>query len=189
MSSFHQSVYSGITAYAQQQAQGVHSVSPTEEELVERDSPAISGYFLCNYRYGQPVLDALCEVLRGPHLRPVTAQCCLYVMRYLLTNHIYGDTLPFGTVQTLADMLCYLHKLTYRMKERATMVLNTLHLLRPLLQSSDDLIYSFLSTCSQVEYITGSSQTGFMMNFDFKGILESVRSFEDSHLDFIAPPS
>ena len=75
------------------------------------------------------------------------------------------------------------------MRERATMVLNTLHLLRPLLQSSDDLIYSFLSTCSQVEYITGSSQAGFMMNFDFKGILESVRLVEGSSLDFIAPPS
>ena len=69
------------------------------------------------------------------------------------------------------------------------MVLNTLHLLRPLLQSSDDLIYSFLSTCSQVEYITGSSQAGFMMNFDFKGILESVRLVEGSYLDFIASPS
>lgn len=92
LSSFHQSVYSGITAYAQSQV------------LQNKTDAKISGYFLCNQQYALPVLQALCEVLRGPHLRPVTTQCSLYVMRYLLTNHVYGDMLPLSVFQDLADV-------------------------------------------------------------------------------------
>ena len=92
LSSFHQSVYSGITAYAQNQV------------LQNKTDASVSGYFLCNQQYAIPVLQALCEVLRGPHLRPVTTQCSLYVMRYLLTNHVYGDTLPFSVFQDLAGV-------------------------------------------------------------------------------------
>ena len=92
LSSFHQSVYSGITAYAQNQV------------LQNKTDASVSGYFLCNQQYAIPVLQALCEVLRGPHLRPVTTQCSLYVMRYLLTNHVYGDTLPFSIFQDLAGV-------------------------------------------------------------------------------------
>ena len=92
LSSFHQSVYSGITAYAQSQV------------LQNKTDAKISGYFLCNQQYALPVLQALCKVLRGPHLRPVTTQCSLYVMRYLLTNHVYGDMLPLSVFQDLADV-------------------------------------------------------------------------------------
>lgn len=79
---------------------------PTRQSqaLQNKTDAKISGYFLCNQQYALPVLQALCEVLRGPHLRPVTTQCSLYVMRYLLTNHVYGDMLPLSVFQDLADV-------------------------------------------------------------------------------------
>lgn len=45
--------------------------------------------------------------------------------------------------------------------------------LRPLLQSPDDVIYTFLTVQKQVESVTGTG-TAFMTSFDYKGILESV---------------
>lgn len=115
LSGFHQSVYSGITAYIQEQAYGPATTAKVSEdgEVVMREIPPITGYFLCNKRYAEPVWTALSEVLSGPQLRPVTAQCCLYIMRYLLTNHIYGDVMPFTVLETLGHVyaLCkgYFH--------------------------------------------------------------------------------
>ena len=52
----------------------------------------------------------------------------------------------------------------------------SLQQLKPLLPSSDDLIYTFLSVHHQVESITGTGGA-FMPAFDYKGILESVCAF------------
>lgn len=52
----------------------------------------------------------------------------------------------------------------------------SLQQLKPLLPSSDDLIYAFLSVHHQVESITGTGGA-FMPTFDYKGILESVCAF------------
>ena len=104
LSGFHQSVYSGITAYAQEQFYGSASKVSEDGEMVTREKPKPTGYFLCNQRFAEPVWAALSEVLQGPQLRPVTVQCCLYIMRYLLTNHIYGDIVPFMVVETLGHV-------------------------------------------------------------------------------------
>ena len=59
---------------------------------------------------------------------------------------------------------------------RAAIVSTSLQQLKPLLPSSDDLIYAFLSVHHQVESITGTGGA-FMSTFDYKGILESVCAF------------
>ena len=59
---------------------------------------------------------------------------------------------------------------------RAVIVSTSLQQLKPLLPSSDDLIYAFLSVHHQVESITGTG-SAFMSTFDYKGILESVCAF------------
>ena len=63
-----------------------------------------------------------------------------------------------------------------RLKVRAAIVSASLQQLKPLLPSSDDLIYAFLSVHHQVESITGTGGA-FMPTFDYKGILESVCAF------------
>ena len=63
-----------------------------------------------------------------------------------------------------------------RLKVRAAIVSTSLQQLKPLLPSSDDLIYAFLSVHHQVESITGTGGA-FMPAFDYKGILESVCAF------------
>lgn len=74
---------------------------------------------------------------------------------------------------------------TGSLKQRASIALQTLQMLRPLLSSGDDLIYSFLSTCAQTDSIIGS--VGFMGTFDFKGILESVGVGSEYDADLFAP--
>ena len=59
---------------------------------------------------------------------------------------------------------------------RAVIVSTSLQHLKPLLPSSDALIYAFLSVHHQVESITGTGGA-FMPTFDYKGILESVCAF------------
>ena len=63
-----------------------------------------------------------------------------------------------------------------RLKVRAAIVSASLQQLKPLLPSSDDLIYAVLSVHHQVESITGTGGA-FMPTFDYKGILESVCAF------------
>ena len=63
-----------------------------------------------------------------------------------------------------------------RLKVLAANVSASLQQLKPLLPSSDDLIYAFLSVYHQVESITGTGGA-FMSTFDYKGILESVCAF------------
>lgn len=110
MSAFHQSVYNGITASAQQDAQHVHSAHVGDGEMIEATAPTeISGYFLCNQRYASSVFTCLCEVLHGHTVRLVTAQSCIYVMRYILSNRIYGDLLPYSVFQQLSVMYLYLY--------------------------------------------------------------------------------
>lgn len=110
MSAFHQSVYNGITASAQQDAQHVHSAHVGDGEMIEATAPTeMSGYFLCNQRYASSVFTCLCEVLHGHTVRLVTAQSCIYVMRYILSNRIYGDLLPYSVFQQLSVMYLYLY--------------------------------------------------------------------------------
>lgn len=59
------------------------------------------------------------------------------------------------------------------LKVRAGIVATALAQLRPLLQSPDDMIYTFLTVQKQVESVTGTG-AAFMTSFDYKGILESV---------------
>ena len=64
-----------------------------------------------------------------------------------------------------------------RLQEKAERVYSTLQMLRPMVQSEDELIYSFLSTCTQAEStINGGNPNnkGFMTMFDYNGILQSV---------------
>lgn len=90
MSAYHQSVYNGLTLTAQQAA---FATPP----------PDLQGYFLCNDAYGAVATHALCSVLKATTLRPVTAQCTVYVMKYLLANHVYGDVFPAQVLEDLAD--------------------------------------------------------------------------------------
>lgn len=90
MSTYHQSVYNGLTLTAQQAA---FATPP----------PELQGYFLCNDAYGAVATHALCSVLKAATLRPVTAQCAVYIMKYLLSNHVYGDVLPAEVLEDLAD--------------------------------------------------------------------------------------
>ncbi|KAK8820245.1 hypothetical protein WA577_006311 [Blastocystis sp. JDR] len=149
MSTYHQSVYNGLTLTAQQAA-------------FAEPPPGLQGYFLCNDAYGAVATHALCSVLKATTLRPVTAQCAVYVMKYLLANHVYGDVFPAQVLEDLADTL----------KVRAGIVATALAQLRPLLQSPDDVIYAFLTVQKQVESVTGTG-AAFMPAFDYKGILES----------------
>ncbi|KAK8820411.1 hypothetical protein WA577_006474 [Blastocystis sp. JDR] len=149
MSTYHQSVYNGLTLTAQQAA-------------FAEPPPGLQGYFLCNDAYGAVATHALCSVLKARTLRPVTAQCAVYVMKYLLANHVYGDVFPAQVLEDLADTL----------KVRAGIVATALAQLRPLLQSPDDVIYAFLTVQKQVESVTGTG-AAFMPAFDYKGILES----------------
>ena len=64
-----------------------------------------------------------------------------------------------------------------RLQQKAERVHSTLQMLRPMVQSEDELIYAFLSTCAQVEStINGGNPNnkGFMTTFDYNGILQSV---------------
>ena len=93
MSIYHQSVYNGLTLTAQQAV----FTDPQQQQ-------GLQGYFLCNKVYARSVVHALCEVLKQETLRPVTAQCAVYVMKYLLTNHIYDDVLPAEVMDEFATM-------------------------------------------------------------------------------------
>ena len=93
MSIYHQSVYNGLTLTAQQAV----FTDPQQQQ-------GLQGYFLCNKVYARSVVHALCEVLKQETLRPVTAQCAVYVMKYLLANHIYDDVLPTEVLDEFATM-------------------------------------------------------------------------------------
>ena len=93
MSIYHQSVYNGLTLTAQQAV----FTDPQQQQ-------GLQGYFLCNKVYARSVVHALCEVLKQDTLRPVTAQCAVYVMKYLLANHIYDDVLPAEVMDEFATM-------------------------------------------------------------------------------------
>ena len=93
MSIYHQSVYNGLTLTAQQAV----FTDPQQQQ-------GLQGYFLCNKVYARSVVHALCEVLKQEMLRPVTAQCAVYVMKYLLANHIYDDVLPAEVLDEFATM-------------------------------------------------------------------------------------
>ena len=93
MSIYHQSVYNGLTLTAQQAV----FTDPQQQQ-------GLQGYFLCNKVYARSVVHALCEVLKQETLRPVTAQCAVYVMKYLLANHIYDDVLPAEVMDEFATM-------------------------------------------------------------------------------------
>lgn len=93
MSIYHQSVYNGLTLTAQQAV----FTDPQQQQ-------GLQGYFLCNKMYARSVVHALCEVLKQETLRPVTAQCAVYVMKYLLANHIYDDVLPAEVLDEFATM-------------------------------------------------------------------------------------
>ena len=80
------------------------------EELREVDSPSFHGYYLCNAAYAPLIFRSLARVLHGEHLRLVTAQCCVYILRFLLTNHVYGDLLPCSLVQDLASLFPLFHR-------------------------------------------------------------------------------
>ena len=80
------------------------------EELREVDSPSFHGYYLCNAAYAPLVFRSLARVLHGEKLRLVTAQCCVYILRFLLTNHVYGDLLPCSLVQDLASLFPLFHR-------------------------------------------------------------------------------
>lgn len=73
--------------------------SPAAAEAVP-----VHGYFLCNECYAAPVFSALCGALHGDRLRLVTAQCCVYLLRFLLTNRVFGAQLPSAVVQDLASL-------------------------------------------------------------------------------------
>lgn len=160
MSTYHQSVYNGLTLTAQQAA-------------FAEPPPGLQGYFLCNDAYGAVATHALCSVLKARTLRPVTAQCAVYVMKYLLANHVYGDVFPAQVLEDLADTSLRWRGVTPSLKVRAGIVATALAQLRPLLQSPDDVIYAFLTVQKQVESVTGTG-AAFMPAFDYKGILESV---------------
>ena len=160
MSTYHQSVYNGLTLTAQQTA-------------FAEPPPGLQGYFLCNDAYGAVATHALCSVLKATTLRPVTAQCAVYVMKYLLANHVYGDVFPAQVLEDLADTSLRWRGVTPSLKVRAGIVATALAQLRPLLQSPDDVIYAFLTVQKQVESVTGTG-AAFMPAFDYKGILESV---------------
>ena len=160
MSAYHQSVYNGLTLTAQQAA-------------FAEPPPGLQGYFLCNDAYGAVATHALCSVLKARTLRPVTAQCAVYVMKYLLANHVYGDVFPAQVLEDLADTSLRWRGVTPSLKVRAGIVATALAQLRPLLQSPDDVIYAFLTVQKQVESVTGTG-AAFMPAFDYKGILESV---------------
>lgn len=108
MSAFHQSVYNGLTALAQREVLQVQAAHNSDDELHEIDSPSVSGYFLCNESYAPLVYSALCKVLQGEQLRVVTAQTCVYVLRYILTNRIYGETLPYSFIEEFAVMFRFI---------------------------------------------------------------------------------
>ena len=93
MSIYHQSVYNGLTLTAQQAV----FTDPQQQQ-------GLQGYFLCNKVYARSVVHALCEMLKQETLRPVTAQCAVYVMKYLLANHIYDDVLPAEVLDEFATM-------------------------------------------------------------------------------------
>ena len=90
-----------------------HPTSPSSldsEELREIDSPSFHGYYLCNAAYAPLIFRSLARVLHGEKLRLVTAQCCVYILRFLLTNHVYGDLLPCSLVQDLASLFPLFHR-------------------------------------------------------------------------------
>lgn len=90
-----------------------HPTSPSSldsEELREVDSPSFHGYYLCNAAYAPLIFRSLARVLHGEKLRLVTAQCCVYILRFLLTNHVYGDLLPCSLVQDLASLFPLFHR-------------------------------------------------------------------------------
>ena len=93
MSIYHQSVYNAHTLTAHQAV----FTDPQQQQ-------GLQGYFLCNKVYARSVVHALCEVLKQETLRPVTAQCAVYVMKYLLANHIYDDVLPTEVLDEFATM-------------------------------------------------------------------------------------
>ena len=92
MSVYHQSVYNNITEHAQRTALGI---PPSE---------SVSGYYLCHGSYAQSVFALLTDIIRRKDTRFITVQCCVYILKYLLSNHIYGDTLPFSVFYDLAEV-------------------------------------------------------------------------------------
>ena len=107
MSIYHQSVYNGLTLTAQQAV----FTDPQQQQ-------GLQGYFLCNKVYARSVVHALCEVLKQETLRPVTAQCAVYVMKYLLANHIYDDVLPAEVLDEFATMWALSRRVRRRQTER-----------------------------------------------------------------------
>ena len=104
MSVYHQSVYNNITEYAQASIAGCSPIHSTDGECIEKEAMSYSGYYLCNSIYASSVYSCICSVLRQENTRFITVQCCVYLLRYLLTNHIYGDYLPFEVLQQLSLM-------------------------------------------------------------------------------------
>ena len=94
----------------QSSSHSASSSSLDSEELRELDSPSFAGFYLCNAAYAPLVFRSLARVLHGEQLRLVTAQCCVYVLRFLLTNHVYGDLLPCSLVQDLASLFPLFHR-------------------------------------------------------------------------------
>lgn len=97
----------------QNSSQNSHVQKSSDPKSVENSagpSPAaveavpVHGYFLCNECYAAPVFSALCGALHGDRLRLVTAQCCVYLLRFLLTNRVFGAQLPSAVVQDLASL-------------------------------------------------------------------------------------
>ena len=77
-----------------------------------------------------------------------------------------------------------------RLQKKAERVHSTLQILRPMVQSEDELIYAFLSTCAQTEStINGGNPNnkGFMTTFDYNGILQSVGHILSLSLSFSFP--
>ena len=104
MSIYHQSVYNNITEYAQASIAGYPAIHSTDDECIEKGPISYSGYYLCNSIYASSVYSCICSVLRQENTRFITIQCCLYILRYILTNHIYGDYLPYEILQQCSLM-------------------------------------------------------------------------------------
>ena len=97
MSAYHQSVYNSLSEHAQRLA-----FNKPKEDSNEDDG--ISGYSLCHSIYAHSVYSILVNVIRKEDTRFITMQCCLYILKYLLLNHIYDDEFPFEFFQELVNM-------------------------------------------------------------------------------------
>ena len=170
MSTYHQSVYNSLSEHAQRIAFN----KPKSKTTTEDDG--ITGYYLCHSIYSHSIYSILVNVIRKEDTRFITLQCCVYVLKYLLSNHIYEDFFPFEFFQELVNMYYQLVSIMDRMKEREAKVLESLHVFKQLVPSPDAVTYSILSISQQIQTIVGQA---FMSTFDYKGILESVFDMEN----------